>query len=223
MSGALRLDKWLWFARFAKSRADAQKLIERGQVSLNGKVVEKVSANVKVGDALAIVTGPTRHSIDVVALGARRGILPAFRYETAIDDDDAAAGEPQRRHHPIAGSRHVAAERRAIGVDQRLLVREELAAERDPPEFLVGRIEFVPALARWNIGRERGETRREHIDQPFFPGLALKLPEAEAKQRDKNRECEQAAHREPEPRSACWRGARGHGSASPASRPSAAL
>lgn len=80
MSGALRLDKWLWFARFAKSRADAQKLIERGQVSLNGKVVEKVSANVKVGDALAIVTGPTRHSIDVVALGARRG--PAAEAQT---------------------------------------------------------------------------------------------------------------------------------------------
>ena len=73
---SLRLDKWLWFARIAKSRADAQKLIERGQVTLNGKVVEKVSADVKPGDALAIVTGPIRHAVEVLALGARRGPAP---------------------------------------------------------------------------------------------------------------------------------------------------
>jgi ribosome-associated heat shock protein Hsp15 len=70
---ALRLDKWLWFSRFTKSRADAQKLIARGQVTLNGKVVEKVSADVKVGDNLAIVTGPIRHTVEVRALGTRRG------------------------------------------------------------------------------------------------------------------------------------------------------
>jgi ribosome-associated heat shock protein Hsp15 len=80
MSGGLRLDKWLWFARFTKSRADAQKLIERGQVTLNGKVVEKVSADVKVGDALAVVTGPIRHAVEVRALGARRG--PASEAQT---------------------------------------------------------------------------------------------------------------------------------------------
>ena len=39
MTETLRLDKWLWFARFVKSRADAQKLIERGQVTLNGQIV----------------------------------------------------------------------------------------------------------------------------------------------------------------------------------------
>jgi ribosome-associated heat shock protein Hsp15 len=69
----LRIDKWLWFARFVKSRADAQKLLERGQVTLNDKTVTKHSASVKIGDALTITIGPTRHTVSVVALGTRRG------------------------------------------------------------------------------------------------------------------------------------------------------
>ena len=43
----IRLDKWLWFARFCKSRALAQRLIERGQVTLNGAAVDKPSTGVK--------------------------------------------------------------------------------------------------------------------------------------------------------------------------------
>jgi ribosome-associated heat shock protein Hsp15 len=76
----LRIDKWLWFARFAKTRADAQKLLERGQVTLNGKSVTKSSATVRVGDALSIVVGPKRHVLTVAALGARRG--PAAEAQT---------------------------------------------------------------------------------------------------------------------------------------------
>ena len=79
MSDGLRIDKWLWFARFAKTRADAQKLLERGQVTLNGKAVTKSSATVHVGDALTIVIGPTRHALTVAALGVRRGPAAEFR------------------------------------------------------------------------------------------------------------------------------------------------
>jgi len=70
---ALRLDKWLWFARFAKTRADAQKLIDRGQITLNGKVVGKLSASVRPGDQLVIVLVSVRYTIAVEALGERRG------------------------------------------------------------------------------------------------------------------------------------------------------
>lgn len=70
---SLRLDKWLWFARFAKTRGDAQKLIERGQVVLNGAVVAKASALVRCGDVIALVIGATRHRLSVRALGTRRG------------------------------------------------------------------------------------------------------------------------------------------------------
>jgi ribosome-associated heat shock protein Hsp15 len=76
MTETLRLDKWLWFARFAKTRADAQKLIGRGQIALNGKPVDKASAAVRRGDALAIIIASTRHSVAVEALGTRRGPAP---------------------------------------------------------------------------------------------------------------------------------------------------
>jgi ribosome-associated heat shock protein Hsp15 len=77
---ALRLDKWLWFARFAKTRADAQKLIARGQVMLNDQTVQKPAAHVRPGDALVVVIGPTRHALTVTALGERRG--PASEAQT---------------------------------------------------------------------------------------------------------------------------------------------
>ncbi len=76
----LRIDKWLWFARFAKTRADAQKLLERGQVTLNGKPATKASTTLRVGDALSLVLGLTRHTVTVAALGTRRG--PAAEAQT---------------------------------------------------------------------------------------------------------------------------------------------
>ena len=76
----LRIDKWLWFARFAKTRADAQKLLERGQVALNGTPAIKPSTTVRVGDLLSIVIGSTRHALTIAALGTRRG--PAAEAQT---------------------------------------------------------------------------------------------------------------------------------------------
>jgi len=70
---AERIDKWLWFARFGKTRAIAQKLVERGQVTLNGAKVKKVSANVRVGDKLVVVLGTVKRSVTVLGLAERRG------------------------------------------------------------------------------------------------------------------------------------------------------
>ncbi len=75
-AAGLRLDKWLWFARFAKTRADAQKLIDRGQVVLNGKPVGKIASTVRAGDVLVLTLGASRHTVTVVALGTRRGPAP---------------------------------------------------------------------------------------------------------------------------------------------------
>lgn len=72
----LRLDKWLWFARFVKTRGLAQSLCESGHVKLNGQTVTKASATVKVGDSLVLVLGPYRKTLVVQALGARRGPAP---------------------------------------------------------------------------------------------------------------------------------------------------
>lgn len=85
---SLRLDKWLWFARFCKSRALAQRLIERGQVTLNGAVVEKTAAAVKPGDTLEILIGATRRRIAVKDVTDHRGPAPEARTlyeETAVE------------------------------------------------------------------------------------------------------------------------------------------
>lgn len=73
MSDKIRLDKWLWFARFTKSRAQAQELIARGQVRRNDMLVEKSSTEVEPGDILAVVLGPVRRTVTVAAIGERRG------------------------------------------------------------------------------------------------------------------------------------------------------
>ncbi|MSO97419.1 MAG: RNA-binding S4 domain-containing protein [Rhodospirillaceae bacterium] len=69
----VRLDKWLWLARFCKTRALAQKLIGRGQITLNGATIRKPSASVRLGDALVATLGPVKRTVAVKALGTRRG------------------------------------------------------------------------------------------------------------------------------------------------------
>ena len=69
----LRIDKWLLFARFAKTRAIAQKLIERGRVAINGAKVRKAGALVRVGDSIVVVLGTIKRSVTVCGLGERRG------------------------------------------------------------------------------------------------------------------------------------------------------
>ncbi len=72
-AGALRLDKWLWYARFGKTRGVVQKMIERGQVSLNGHLVRKTAAPVHPGDVVAVVLGSVRRTVIVRDTGERRG------------------------------------------------------------------------------------------------------------------------------------------------------
>ena len=88
----LRLDKWLWFARFCKSRALAQRMIERGQVILNGAPVAKTSTTVRPGDRLEIILGPIKRRVLVQALGARRGPAEEAR---ALYEETAP---PERLH-----------------------------------------------------------------------------------------------------------------------------
>ena len=87
MTAPLRLDKWLWFARFCKSRALAQKLIERGQVTLNGAVVEKVSAAVRPGDKLELIIGPRKRRVEVKDVTDHRG--PATEARTLYEETAA--------------------------------------------------------------------------------------------------------------------------------------
>jgi ribosome-associated heat shock protein Hsp15 len=68
-----RLDQWLWFARFAKSRSLAARLCTGGAVSVNGVAVGKANHGIKIGDLVALSQGSWQRSVEVLALGVRRG------------------------------------------------------------------------------------------------------------------------------------------------------
>jgi ribosome-associated heat shock protein Hsp15 len=72
----LRLDKWLWFARFVKTRSLATKLVVDGRMRINGAPTQKAHYTVKVGDVLTFPLGPHIRVIKVAALGSRRGPAP---------------------------------------------------------------------------------------------------------------------------------------------------
>ncbi|MSO72572.1 MAG: RNA-binding S4 domain-containing protein [Rhodospirillaceae bacterium] len=75
----VHIDKWLWFARFGKTRSVAQKLIERGQVTINGAKVRKTGAPVRIGDLIAVVLGRVKRVMTVRGLGERRGSAEVAR------------------------------------------------------------------------------------------------------------------------------------------------
>lgn len=68
-----RLDRWLWCARFVKSRTLAARLCAVGRVSLGGVPVTKAHQPVRVGDRLALRWGRFERRIVVQALATRRG------------------------------------------------------------------------------------------------------------------------------------------------------
>jgi ribosome-associated heat shock protein Hsp15 len=75
-----RLDKWLWYARIAKSRSLAAKLIEDGCIRVNRRRVVKASAAVKCGDVLTVALHGRVRVLEVLAVGEHRG--PASEAQT---------------------------------------------------------------------------------------------------------------------------------------------
>ena len=67
-----RLDKWLWSARFFKTRNLAIEAVNGGRVQVNGQRVKPARA-VRPGDLIEVSRGETRMVVEVVALAARRG------------------------------------------------------------------------------------------------------------------------------------------------------
>lgn len=69
----LRIDKWLWHARFFKTRTQATHLAAQGRIRINGEKISKASATVKQGDVLTFPKERDIRVIEILALGARRG------------------------------------------------------------------------------------------------------------------------------------------------------
>lgn len=75
---SVRIDKWLWAARFFKTRSAAQQAVEGGKVKLGGERV-KPSKDVRIGDELAIQIGAYEWTVRVEGLSDKRGSAPVAR------------------------------------------------------------------------------------------------------------------------------------------------
>jgi ribosome-associated heat shock protein Hsp15 len=76
---SLRLDQWLWYARFVKSRSRATRLCTAGVVTVNGLAVRKAHYAIRVGDIVVLPHGVLARTVLVKALGGRRGPSPEAR------------------------------------------------------------------------------------------------------------------------------------------------
>ena len=83
-SAGLRLDKWLWQARFFKTRALATQLVGKGRLRINQTIVTKAHHRVRPGDVLTFPQGGLVRVVRVVELGSRRG--PASEAEALYED-----------------------------------------------------------------------------------------------------------------------------------------
>jgi ribosome-associated heat shock protein Hsp15 len=79
-----RLDQWLWFARFAKSRSIAARLCAAGAVAVNGVAAGKANHALRAGDIVVVPQRGWERTVRVVALGARRG--PASEAQTLYEE-----------------------------------------------------------------------------------------------------------------------------------------
>ena len=89
----LRVDKWLWAARFFKTRSIAKTAIEGGKVHLDGQRV-KVSREIAVGEILVIKQGWDEKEVVVLGLSADRGPAPVAR---ELYEETAASIEKRER------------------------------------------------------------------------------------------------------------------------------
>jgi ribosome-associated heat shock protein Hsp15 len=113
----LRIDKWLWHARFFKSRTLSAKAVGNGGFRVNRQLVRKANYMVQSGDVLTFPLGRHIRVIEIVALGERRGPAPEAReLYNDLDPPQPRAKAPEtpavERREPGSG-RPTKRERRA--------------------------------------------------------------------------------------------------------------
>ena len=90
----MRIDKWLWAARFFKTRSLAQQAVAGGRVQLNGERTKRAH-EVRVGDSVDVRVGDWRWQVVVKALSERRG--PAEEARRLYDETPESRAERERR------------------------------------------------------------------------------------------------------------------------------
>ena len=105
----LRVDKWLWRARFFRSRSLATAMVSAGRLRVNSQRTAKPHARVRPGDVLTFPQGRQIRVIEVAAIGTRRG--PATEARTLYVD--LAPPEPRKKADAPARARSAERERGA--------------------------------------------------------------------------------------------------------------
>ncbi|MHA6325800.1 RNA-binding S4 domain-containing protein [Roseivivax sp. CAU 1753] len=93
MTDRIRIDKWLWHARFFKTRSLAAKVVSAGRLRINSQPVSKPAAQVAPGDVLTFPKDDHVRIIRVLAPGQRRG--PAPEAQLLYDDLDPPQARPR--------------------------------------------------------------------------------------------------------------------------------
>ena len=116
----VRIDKWLWAARFYKTRSLAADAVEGGKAQLNGERVKPAKA-IKVGDALAIRNGHFLWEVTVLALSERRGsateaakLYSESEHSRKEREEKTALLKIERQSNPFPGGRPTKKARRQI-------------------------------------------------------------------------------------------------------------
>ena len=133
---AMRLDKWLWAARFYKTRALAVDDIGKGRVSVNAQVA-KPSRDLRLGDTVALRQGPVQRVLVVQWLSALRGPAPvaqALYQETA---DSLAA-------------RSRAAEASRLAAEPALSIAQGRPTKRDRRDLSRNQADIHQGWQRWS-------------------------------------------------------------------------
>jgi len=119
-SDRVRIDKWLWAARFFKTRALAAEAVNGGKVHLDGQRIKAARA-VKVGDVYEIQRGWERMTVVVKELAARRGSATVARalYEETPESIERREHEAEQRRlarlqRPVTDHRPNKKERRQL-------------------------------------------------------------------------------------------------------------
>jgi len=80
----IRVDRWLWFSRFFKSRSLAAKLVQSKKVRINSTLIAKPSVNIRNGDVLTFPQANAIRVVKVLDIGSRRG--PAVEAQLLYED-----------------------------------------------------------------------------------------------------------------------------------------
>jgi ribosome-associated heat shock protein Hsp15 len=122
MNSQVRLDKWLWAARFFKTRSVAREAVSGGKVHLNGHRAKPGRA-LNIGDELRIQRGEEEFIITIVELSTRRGPAAQARTLYTESDEHRIKREKQAEDRKLERQQHARRERRPDKRQRRRIVR----------------------------------------------------------------------------------------------------